>query len=420
MNRLIIILVGIIILILFNFNIKRINHIGGAIVSQSRLKKTETDIDTITQILKNQNIILKQVLNSKTSNLNLNLKEKPEPEPKPKLSLSAGINYRDWAPLGQAEQSSTYSHYSASNALDGNLKTFSQTEMPTVNNTSYYTLKLSRPIEVNKVVLLNVLNANKKRLIPFKIIILNQNDVEVAVKRFTDVLDEYVWDNIFVVASTIKIVQEERNYLHIVELNVFGTEARDCEFYQNNVSNNSEDNFLTLKDSACKIINKTEKMKLDEQAKKFDKIVHNKAKLHKKKTQLSKKAWDVIQRQQEIEKETAATAERYGLPPPPSKFTDEQISLIKKTISQPIKKLTKAQKAQCATLYDEAMKYQKASQKLAENSANQNSNSKYYQTLAKNSADKYNEKWNEYQNKCSITGSSYKDDSTGSLAPPNA
>jgi len=55
--------------------------------------------------------------------------------------------------------------------------------------------------------------------------------------------------------------------------------------------------------------------------------------------------WKTVEKQIAKEKKVAAEAKKLGLPPPPPRYSKDQIKLIKRNMKQKPRNLTKEQKA---------------------------------------------------------------------------
>jgi hypothetical protein len=309
----------------------------------NRVQSGPTKLNKITELLKNQQEMLKIALGSTK-----------------KRTVSApATKYKDWAKTGAASQSSTFGSYPASNAIDGNADTFSHTDM-LPNSNSWLNLKLTQPIEINKIVIENRKDTSgsvsmRKRLPPFTVIVKNQNGVEVASKTFNEIFQTYVWNDVFAVGSQVTIQQLKKNYLHVAEIKVFGVPAHPCDYYEKKIAVNRErvsPIFQQLKISACtKPASALASPELiAAQAAKFDQANKKQIALQKAKTQQATKLWSKITQQQTLERQMAAQAKRLGLAPPKPMYSKDQVALVKKNMDTGAANLTDVQKAECVQL----------------------------------------------------------------------
>jgi hypothetical protein len=264
--------------------------------------------------------------------------------------------YRDWARSGTASQSSQYGNNPASNAIDGNPNTFSHTDI-SPNTNSWLTVLLPAPVEINKIVIENRPDTPgsmtlRQRLPPFTITVKNPSGIEVASKTFNDLLQTYVWNDVFAVGSQVTIQQQKKNYLHISDIKIFGTKAQNCSYYEKRVALHRErisPIFQQLKTSACLMPQPA--LMLEDiqkaQAAKFNETIKQQTELQKAKMVQAKKIWTKIQTQQSLERQMAAQAKRLGLPPPTPMYTQEQIALVKKNLEPAELDLSDKQKAEC-------------------------------------------------------------------------
>ena len=333
-------------------------------------------------------------------------KEDTTPKCNTKITETKEEEYKNWAldKDSKISQSSTFDNFKAENAIDGKFDTYSQTDMP-ANGTSWLSLILPSPIEISKIVIHNRADvpgsfSNRERLPPFSVIIKNSAGATVDTKKFTDILSEYVWDDVYMVGTEVRIEQEKQNYLHIAEIEVFGVKGNKCEFYEEQMSIKSlnvSSIFKKLKDSACLILSAPPNdadIKL--KAKQFDNILSATNAVQQVKHEEAKKLKVVIDRQQEIEKEVAARARRLGLPPPPEKFNQEQIDLVTKHLTPQVKILTDEQKAECLKLYNTSASIKAQIEEMAPKIDKDPSMA----TIAQQLATKYNTVWNSYQSTC--------------------
>ena len=316
-------------------------------------------------------------------------------ENKRTVSASSGSQgprkYQDWAKLGKAHQSSTKSgkeERTASNAIDGNLDTYNQTDIGVAP--SWLKVDLPKDIEIQKIVVSNRLGnySVRDRLPPFSIKILNSFGAVVGTKTYAKVQSEYIWEPVELVGKVVKIVQDSPNYLHIGRLAVYGVPALPCEEYEakhmeyrtkvdqvllhpkagskgSKGSKGSTQNYITQRDlyaklkKSCGKLNqntKAEQSKLvQERARQYDKVLARKEAERKIKTQKAKKKWAAVQKHLKKEKQTTEDAMKLGLPPPPPLYTESQIATIKRNMKYSRTNMSDGQKAQCMHLLNRAM-----------------------------------------------------------------
>lgn len=281
----------------------------------------------------------------------------------------------NWAPEGTATQSSTYQNYIAKYAVDGNLDTFNHTNI----GQSWLQLELPTPVAIRQIRIMNRLGTFqiKSRLVPFRVVILNDNGAVAGQKDFTDVRDTYLWDNIYMVGRIVRVELVNNNYLHIAELEIYGEEAQDCSTYldqYNSLNQNINRELLqykrvpedltTKKDrtkslyDSCTTLNQVDQKKRQEliaqQAQAYDQVLAVKQKENDAKRQVAEQKMTVIKEAQKREAEASVEAKKLGLPPPPTQFTPKEIADVEKDIqSAKPKVLTAEEKAKCMTLLDD-------------------------------------------------------------------
>lgn len=292
--------------------------------------------------------------------------------------------YQDWAKLGKAYQSSTKDDYIAARAIDGNLDTFSQTQITAEN--SWFKVELPTNIEIQKITVNNRLGSFtiRNRLPPFTIEVYNSLGAKVGSQHFSGVRSEYVWEPVELVGRTVKIVQQQKNYLHLSGVSVWGEQALECGDYEKKYMKyrdivdkilldatpessdiHNKDLYIkqrrlyqSLKDSCSKLDVTTSKERdqiVKERAAAYDKILAKKKALNEIRAKKAKKLWAKMEKQIEKERKTADEAKRFGLPPPPPLYTQSQIDLVKKHLTYKEPKLSQIQKAHCMHLLNDAM-----------------------------------------------------------------
>ena len=315
----------------------------------------------LTQLLANQQQLLKMAL--KTTKVKVQVKDQAKAKAKPvacKLPIKkAPPKFKDWASEGQATQSSTYKFLQASSAIDGNMDTFSQTEIDP-NHTSWLKLSLPTSVEINKIIIENRKDSPgsflmRKRLPPFTVTIRNAEGMVTASKMFTDILQTYTWTDIFVVGSEITIEQQKKNYLSVADLKVYGVKAKGCDYYEKELAFNistASTLLQKLKESACLkgVSKEAQQETLKIQAKKFDEIIKKQTAAQTKQVKQAQTVIKTIEAQQLKERQLAAQAKRFGLPPPEPIYTKAQINKLKSSVKPVERKLTEDEKADCMNL----------------------------------------------------------------------
>jgi polyhydroxyalkanoate synthesis regulator phasin len=328
--------------------------------------------DKMIAILTNQHKLLKAALGSRIQKKKVATKPKCIQAAPPAMTRV----YKNWAPNSTATQSSTYGGYAATNAIDGNKKTFNHTEIKP-NENSWLKIALSTPIEINKIVIENRSDspgslAMRKRLPPFTITVKNKAGIVVASKTFEDILQTYVWNDVFSVGSEVMVQQQKKNHLHIAEIQIFGIQAHDCNYYEKQTALNRQrvsPMFQQLKTSACLApqspLGAAETMKA--QADRFNKIIKKHTEKQKAKTEQAKTLWNKIQKQQVLENQLAAQAKRFGLAPPKPLYSAKQIESVKQNMEAFKPNLTVNQKADCMSLYNQIQELKRNVDKLTSN-----------------------------------------------------
>ena len=305
-----------------------------------------------------------------------------DPEKQTRLQLEAqriqqtAQNDQNWAPQGKATQSTTYQNQTANLAIDTKLDTFSQTNV----GASWWQVELPSPTEIHMIKVFNRLGTYqiKSRLVPFRIIVINNNGASVGEKRFDDVLDNYVWDQIYLVGKVVRIELINNNYLHMAEVQVWGQFAKDCPTYLNEFNKaNQEINQRLLTYSSvsnqlsqskarnqtlhqsCIQLNPQDQNKrqelIREQAAAYDQILKLREQENQKKRQEAEEKMKEITAAQQQEKEATEQARQLGLPPPPARFTQAEITEVQRDLQKfQVKQMTTEQKAQCMNLLNEA------------------------------------------------------------------
>ena len=333
--------------------------------------------------------------------------------------------YQDWAKLGSATQSSTYKSYPASNAIDGNLDTFSHTNI-TVTGKSWFKVDLPTNVEIQKIVISNRLGSFdiRNRLAPFVVEVYNSLGAKVGSKRFTGTHNEYKWEPVELVGKTIKLSQEGKNYLHIGGISVWGEQALECSEYEKkfikyrnmvdkillDTKNASEmrNKGLYIKQrrlyeklmNSCSKLDVTTKKEKDkaikEQAAAYDKVLKKQKTLNEIKAKKAKKLWNKIEKRLEEEKKTAAEAKKLGLPPPPPLYSQSQIDTVKKNMKFNQANMSQEKKARCMYLLRDAM----SKRSTAENYGRTAAFIPFLIPIAKKKGKRSEKAWDRYNAEC--------------------
>jgi hypothetical protein len=218
----------------------------------------------------------------------------------------------------------------------------------------------------------------KSRLVPFNLIIINENGAQVGQKTFSDVQDNYIWDSVYLVGRVVRVELQNNNYLSMAEVEVWGEEAVDCPTYQTRYNelnqrinqslinystvptdlNVQRDRLKTLADSCMKLTpqDQTKRQELiTEQAQAYDNVLalqekENQATRDEAEQQLAN--IKVAQQQEQI---VANQAKQLGLPPPPPRYTASEIAEVNDELKNTyVRPLTTEQKAQCMGLLNDA------------------------------------------------------------------
>ena len=292
-----------------------------------------------------------------------------------KKSIQQQKNH-NWAPEGKTTQSTTYQNHGPNLAVDGNIDTYNQTNV----GRSWWQVELSIPVAIRSVVVFNRLGTYqvKSRLVPFKIQIINNNGATVGEKTFENVQDKYVWDKVYIVGKIIRIELLNNNYLHMAEVEVWGEEAQDCPTYMDEYNKTNQEinkkliQYSTIPDEltqkktktkslydSCTKMTKEDSSKrqqlFEEQVKAYDQVLSLQQKENEIKIQEAKQKQKDIKAAQAIEAQAAKQAKRFGLPPPPSRYTQAEIDEVNQNLKKykPIV-LTNQEKVQCMSLLNDA------------------------------------------------------------------
>ena len=297
--------------------------------------------------------------------------------------------YRNWAPQGKASQSSNYQNkYPANFASDGKLDTFNHTDM----GQSWWQVELPVLVSIRKIVVRNRLGTYqiKSRLTPFNITITNSNGAVVGSKSYDDVQDTYEWDQIYLVGKLVRIELVNQNYLHMAEVEVYGEEAKECSDYLNKYNEttkeinqrlikysnvpqdmtNKKNHLKTLSDSCQKLTpvdQKKRKELITEEAKAYDAVLELQQKENNVKRTEAQQKLTQIQAAQKQEALATEQAKKLGLPPPPPRYSAEEVAEVNKDLQQSqIMTMTTDQKASCMGLLNDATQKRSAAEELGQ------------------------------------------------------
>lgn len=325
---------------------------------------------------------------------------------------------RNWALTGDATQSSTYQQYVAKLAIDGRLDTFNQTNI----GSSWWQVDLKQPIAIRSIKVVNRLGSFqiKSRLVPFRLIILNGNGATTDEKEYSDVQDNYVWDNIYQVGQVVRIELVNNNYLHIAEVEVLGEPALECPTYQqkyetanqdinqrlikySSVPDNltiNRDRMKTLYDSCIKLTaldNDRRNELIATQAQAYDDILQMRQRDNEAKRQSAEIKMNEIQAALKREADIAAQAKELGLPPPPAQYTEKDIEEVKRDLASTVMKpMTTEEKANCMVLLSEVTNLRNK----AEDTGRLSENLQYLIPAAQTATNTYEEALRRYQETC--------------------
>lgn len=129
----------------------------------------------------------------------------------------------------------------------------------------------------------------------------------------------------------------------------------------------------------------------------YNQIIEQQQSAKKAKADRAQSLWKKIQDQQLKEQQTATTAKKLGLPPPPSRFTQKQIDTVKKYLEPPTPTImTDQQKSDCMIALNNAMSLKQQAQLIGQQSINV----PFMRTQAKQLAEQSSTAWNSYNAKC--------------------
>ena len=136
----------------------------------------------------------------------------------------------DWAARGFATQSSQYSHFVASNTINGNDGSFAHTRS---EQNAWWQVELPRDISIDTIHILNRKDCCQGRLSDFDVTILDAKGTAVFSKHFKDSNKEYTISGINRTGRTVKVQLRGKNYLHLGHVKVFGTPIQYSSVLEN-------------------------------------------------------------------------------------------------------------------------------------------------------------------------------------------
>ncbi len=357
-------------------------------------------------------------------NLNTNTSIQPVQSAKPIQVLPSEDNLRlntDITKMAVISQSSTMDNNIPEHAIDGNLRTYSETTI--TNQPSWFRLTYNQDMEFNEIDIRNRLGNNiiQERLVPFYLNIYNSNEVLVGSNYYTNVSSEYKWSNIDLVGRVVEIKQVKPNYLHIAEIKVYGKPALSCQAYQDNFNiidsayktatisstgltsdlKNQHTRAMKLNESCAKLSSEDTNLRtglIQARAEAYDQILTTNLNQLNQKKEKAKKLYQKVLAEQKAEQVTAETAAKLGLPGPPPRYTQAQIDIIKKTMNMQPRTFTDEQKANCMTMLQTAMTLKQK----AHDTGIQVASMPELKAQAKEQAKQANKAWDLYKSTCSL------------------
>lgn len=135
-----------------------------------------------------------------------------------------------------------------------------------------------------------------------------------------------------------------------------------------------------------------------ESAKKYDELLSEQKEKNKKNKEDAKKKKKEIDEHLKKEEEATKLAKKYNLPPPPKKYSQDEIDEVNNTLSKTDKSenMTPKQKAVCYKLLQDVNDKQDKSEDLGQRSEDQ----PHLQHLAKKASEIYEKALNDYNNQC--------------------
>jgi hypothetical protein len=197
----------------------------------------------------------------------------------------------------------------------------------------------------------------------FLLSIQNENLANVLKKTYSNIKTTTILiDNINVIGKVFNV----NGKIPFTTIEIWGNQAEVCTNYM------GDTNSLFLYNSCIKTqtSDTQNKQQILQQASAYDKLMADRNKEKQIQKEEATKKMDSVKKAQEIETLAADQAKLYGLPPPPSTFSNDEITSINQTLQKTDKVLTDEQKAQCMTLLTDATQLRNKSDdlgRLAEN-----------------------------------------------------
>jgi vacuolar-type H+-ATPase subunit I/STV1 len=137
-----------------------------------------------------------------------------------------------------------------------------------------------------------------------------------------------------------------------------------------------------------------EQQQIEEKSREYEQMLKERQKINKDKVKKAKAKLKSIQNAQKIEKKMAKEAKKFGLPPPPSLYTQEDIDRANQELKSvtTLPNLTTEQKAECMTLLNEALDLRDRAEelgRLAQNVPGMTSRTREAADKADKAMDKY-------------------------------
>jgi len=266
----------------------------------------------------------------------------------------------NYASMCLVDQSSTINNNIAKYAIDNNMNTYNQTDM----ELAWLKLTLPDMVEIDNIVIYNRKETNtiKSRIVPSTLSIYDNDNNKTYEYKISEVNDIYRINNIYVVGKVIKLQLENINYLHILNIEIWGKKSQSCEYYkQKMINSTNKDKYMSLYKS-CNILNENKSAKtenanandldvMNNLAVAYDDIVKSKQEKYNKERDNALIQLKEIEKQKILEEQVERSAKLYGLPAPPPKYTQSEIDkYTKASIPYKRKNLTERQKADCMIL----------------------------------------------------------------------
>lgn len=139
------------------------------------------------------------------------------------------VKNTDWAKTGTITMSSdwtgswdpTLKEYHGENAVDGNSDTFAMTQ-PELR--PWWMVKLVKPINISKIVIVNRRDCCQERLSNFNVLLYDDNLALLKTIFKSESLPSYSFNGINTTARYVKIMLQGTDWLHLSEVNIFGEE----------------------------------------------------------------------------------------------------------------------------------------------------------------------------------------------------